>query len=253
MGRGDPRNHITKPPGFAFGKTGGISHAFRFPHGFVLSESACRAIPQSKIKDFCQLPFTREPCGQCPLTISHGGFLRFLTSLARPVSAACQSPPCQRGVPRHRRGGGIPRHRLGTSSLITLHYSLKTPFPFPHRFVLSESACCESLSHAFGVPAPFRKGACGQCPLTISHGGFLRFLTSLTRPVSAACRRTYSLFTLHYSLNPPGIVTAVEIDARTKAPLPKGALVCFPSGNSEKRVAFAVRADYNRAVIVNNL
>ena len=42
----------------------------------------------------------------------------------------------------------------------------------------------ESLSHGFAVPAPFDKGACGQCPLTISHGSFLRFVTSLTRPVS---------------------------------------------------------------------
>ena len=30
---------------------------------------------------------------------------------------------------------------------------------FPHRFVLWGSACCESLSHAYGVPAPFGKGA----------------------------------------------------------------------------------------------
>ena len=47
----------------------------------------------------------------------------------------------------------------------------------------------------------------GESPLTISHDGFLQIVLSLTRPVSAACRRTYSLFTLHYSLNPPGIVT----------------------------------------------
>ena len=43
---------------------------------------------------------------------------------------------------------------------------------------------------------------CGQWPLTISHGGLLRVVTSLTRPVSAACRRTFSLFTLHSSLFP---------------------------------------------------
>ena len=40
-----------------------------------------------------------------------------------------RSPPCQRGVPRHRRGGGIPQAGR-----------------FPHGFVLSESASCESLS-----------------------------------------------------------------------------------------------------------
>ncbi len=64
-------------------------------------------------------------------------------------------PPLLKGGASACRGGGIPRHRLGTSSLITLHYSLKTPFPFPHRFVLIGSANCESLSHASGVPAPF--------------------------------------------------------------------------------------------------
>ena len=62
----------------------------------------------------------------------------------------------------------------------------------------------------------------GESPLTISHDGFLQIVLSLTRPVSAACRRTYSLFTLHYSLNPPGIVTAEVVDAQTKAPLVKG-------------------------------
>ena len=84
------------------------------------------------------------------------------------------------------------------------------------------------------LPAPFSKGACGQWPLTISHDSFQRFVTSLTRPVTLPSkmgsenmgtmhvltavahrparyrrlvRRTYSLFTLHYSLKTPGIVT----------------------------------------------
>ena len=83
----------------------------------------------------CQLPLAREPCGQCPLTISHGNLLRIVTALTRPVSllrcSRCidQSPPCQRGVPRQRRGGGIPQAGR-----------------FPHRFVLSRSTSCESLS-----------------------------------------------------------------------------------------------------------
>ena len=76
-------------------------------------------------------PLTISHVGVPPVAISHGNFLLFVTSLTRPVSllrcSRClgQSPPCQRGVPRHRRGGGIPRLRLGTSYLITLHYSLK--------------------------------------------------------------------------------------------------------------------------------
>ena len=33
--------------------------------------------------------------------------------------------------------------------------------PFHIGLLLWESACCESLSHAYGVPAPFGKGAFG--------------------------------------------------------------------------------------------
>ncbi len=43
----------------------------------------------------------------------------------------------------------------------------------------------------------------GVPPVAISHGNFLLFVTSLTRPVSAACRRTYSLITHHSSLKSP--------------------------------------------------
>ena len=57
-----------------------------FHIGLLLWGSACCGIPQSKIKDFCQLPLAREPCGQWPLTISHGSFLLLVTSLTRPVS-----------------------------------------------------------------------------------------------------------------------------------------------------------------------
>ena len=40
-------------------------------------------------------------------------------------------------------------------------------------------------------------------PADNAHGSFLLFVTSLTRPVSAACRRTYSLITHHSSLKSP--------------------------------------------------
>ena len=98
-------------------------------------------------------PVAISHAGVPPVAISHGSLLRFVLSLTRPVSAACQSPPCQRGVPRQRRGGGIPQS-----------------VSFPHGFVLSRSANCESLSHGCAVPAPFGKGA-------------------ILRPVSLLCRR----------------------------------------------------------------
>ena len=43
-----------------------------FHIGLLLWESACCGIPQSKIKDFCQLPFTREPWVQCRYRAGQG-------------------------------------------------------------------------------------------------------------------------------------------------------------------------------------
>ena len=122
--------------------------------GLCFCGSAFCGIPQSKIKDFCQLPFTREPCGQCPLTISHGNLLRIVTAPPVPGNVTGwkrrtnQSPPCQRGVPRHRRGGGIPR-------LASFHIGLyfwKVPTVNP------------SVKKQRFLPAPFRKGALRAVP-----------------------------------------------------------------------------------------
>ena len=58
----------------------------------------------------CQLPLAREPCGQCPQTISHGSFLLLATSLTRPVSLLW----CRLGidnrqqVPPHYETGNAP-------------------------------------------------------------------------------------------------------------------------------------------------
>ena len=72
------------------------------------------------------------------------------------------------------------------------------------------------------LPAPFHKGASGVPPVSMRTVAFCDSLLPLQCPVSAACRRTFSLFTLHYSLKKPGLATAVEIEAQTKAPLAKG-------------------------------
>ena len=125
-------------------------------------------------------------CGESPLTISLGNLQQIVTAPPvpgivterngeqkqlhctridsggtppRPVSllrcSRClgQSPPCQRGVPRQRRGGGIPQAGK-----------------FPHRLVLLESASCESLSHGCAVPAPFGKGAFGCGIVALQKG-----------------------------------------------------------------------------------
>ena len=102
---------------------------FPFPHGFVLWWSAnCESLSHAS---GVPAPFGKGASGVPPVSISHGSFLRIVLSLTRPVSllrcSRClgQSPPCQRGVPRQRRGGGIPQAGK-----------------FPHRLVLLESACC---------------------------------------------------------------------------------------------------------------
>ena len=154
----------------------GDSEAGRSPHRSVLSESAnCESLSQ-KSKIFAS-SLWQGSRGQCPLTMRTGIFCESLLPLQRPVSllrcSRCidQSPPCQRGVPRHRRGGGIPQAGK-----------------FPHRLVLLESACCESLSHGCAVPATFSKGAFG-CGIDT---GRVREVTITDQPgakLSAAARR----------------------------------------------------------------
>ena len=51
-----------------------------------------------------------------------------------------------------------------------------------------------------------------------------------------ACGTSY-LFTLHYSLNPPGIVTAEVVDAQTKAPLVKGGCLGTAEAGGFRRLA----------------
>ena len=102
------------------------------------------------------------PAGVPPVAISAGTarsqfptviFSKSLLPLQCPVSAACQSPPCQRGVPRLAEAGGFPR----VAGVHIGLYFRKVP-------------TVRSLSHASGVPAPFSKGA-------------------ILRPVSLLCRR----------------------------------------------------------------
>ena len=134
--------------------------------------------PSVKNQRFLPAPFGKGASGVPPVSISHGSFLRIVLSLTRPVSllrcSRCigQSPPCQRGVPRHRRGGGIPQAGK-----------------FPHRLVLLESACCESLSHGCAVPAPFSKGAFG-CAIDTGRGREVTNRRKLPCALSAATRRS---------------------------------------------------------------
>ena len=107
--------HRPKPPlrkgGASAPPRRGDSEAGRFPHRFVLLESShCESLSQ-KSKIFAS-------------SLSQGS-LGCSADTGRWRCSRCidQSPPCQRGVPRHRRGGGIPQAKpaeLLTYSLFTI-------------------------------------------------------------------------------------------------------------------------------------
>ena len=90
-------------------------------------------------------------------------------------------------------------------------------------FLKKESACCESLSHASGVPAPFHKGALRAVPAD----NFARWLSAI-----------------RYFPDPPGIVTeqngerkhghCVRIDSGGTPPLAREPFLCSPGGGENK-------------------
>ena len=127
--------------------------------------------------------------GQCPLTMRTGSFAnRNCPSNARyrycgGSGYAPQSPPCQRGVPRHRRGGGIKGLQVSTLAYFFGKASSVNPSVTP--------AACQ---------LPLAREPCGQCPRTMRTG----------------------LVCIRYFPDPPGIVTAVVVDMHLKAPLAKG-------------------------------
>ena len=132
---------------------------FPFPHGFVLWESASCRIPQSKIRDFCQLPFTREPAGSArgqfrrrvAADNAHGNLLRIVTAPPVPGIVTAVEMDMQTKAPLAKGGfasgktGGIPR-------VAGFHMGLcfwKVPAVNP------------SVKNQRFLPAPFHKGAFG--------------------------------------------------------------------------------------------
>ena len=106
-----------------------------------------------------------------------------------------------RGDTQALPGYFFPNH----SSLFT-----KKPSPFHmglYLFVLWESANCESLSHAYGVPAPFSKGALRAVPAANTHDSFQQIVTAPPMP---------------------GNVTGWKSRHRAKAPLAKGGCLGLP-------------------------
>ena len=79
-----PKAPLAKGGWFGEAKPGGFPRLAGFHIGLYFQEVP--PVNPSVTATPCQPPLAREPCGQCPLTISHGSFLRFVTSLTRPVS-----------------------------------------------------------------------------------------------------------------------------------------------------------------------
>ena len=79
-----PKPPLSKGGGFASGKTGGIPQAGRFPHGFVLSESAC--CNPSVTATPCQLPLAREPWG----AVENKGPVVLLAAVVKPRLFGCK-------------------------------------------------------------------------------------------------------------------------------------------------------------------
>ena len=98
---------------------------------------------------------------QCPLTIPHGGFLRFVTAPPVPGIGGRPKPPLRKG------GASAPPRRGDTQAppgyFLPNHSYLfpKKPSPFHIGSYFCESPHCESLSHGCAAPAPFDKGAFG--------------------------------------------------------------------------------------------
>ena len=88
-----------------------------------------------------------------------------------------------------------------------------------------------------GLPVRESKRPGGQWPQPISHDSFLRIVTSLTRPVSAACPP--NLLHIPFSLFPESAryCYRVEIDAKTQAPLAKGGCHGNAEAGGFRRVA----------------
>ena len=147
-----------------------------FSHWTFASWKLSAVIPQTKIKDFCQLPFAREPAAcrrcQCARWLST---IRYCPSNARyryrvEIEAPRQSPPCQRGVPRLAEAGGFPRQSLRNFLPIPSSLFPKKPSPF-HMSLYFGKVPTVNLSHGCAVPAPFRKGAF-LCPVSAARRPF---------------------------------------------------------------------------------
>ena len=170
-----------------------------------------------------------------PADNAHGSLLRIVTAPPVPgnvtaveIDARTKAPLVKGGCLGTAEAGGFRRQSLRNFLPIPSSLFTKKPSPFHMGWYFGKAPTVNpSVKNQRFLTAPFSKGALRPVAADNAHGGFLRIVASLTRPVSAACRRTYSLFTLHYSLNPPGIVTAVVVDPQTNAPLAKGGWFCL--------------------------
>ena len=106
-------------------------------------------------------------------------------------------------------------------------------------FLKKESACCESLSHASGVPAPFGKGAFGRT-IDTGWGREVTNRRKLSCALTAAARRLWqgSLWA-HYRYragqgSDDTQKAIVRIDSGGTPPLAREPFLCPPGGGENK-------------------
>ena len=148
------------------------------------------------------------------------------------MDAQPKAPLAKGGCLGNAEAGGFRRQSLRNFLPIPSSLFPKKPSPFHMGSYFGKVPPVESLSQKSKIFASslWQGSLCGQCPRTIPHGSFRRFVTSLTRPPGCPrwqCARW--LCAARFFPDPPGIVTAVQMDAQPKAPLAKGGCL----GNAE--------------------
>ena len=153
---------LAKGGWFGEAKPGGFRGLASFHMGLCLWEVPAVESLSQKSKIFAS-SLWQGSRGQCPQPISHGGFLRFVTSLTRPVSL----PGGNRTKAPLAKGGCLGLPRRGDKRLASFHMGL----------CLWEVPAVESLSQKSKIFASsLWQGSRGQCPLTMRTVAFCESL-----------------------------------------------------------------------------
>ena len=172
-----------------------------FPHWIAAMGKCLLWNPSVKNQRFLTAPTGREPCGQCPQTISHAGvppvaishgnLLRIVTAPPVPGNVTAVEIDARTKAPLVKGGWFCLWQNRGDSvakatDFFPIPSSLfpKKPSPFHMGLYFLRSACCRIPQSRLRRASSHRPGALRAVAADNAHGGFLRIVASLTRPVS---------------------------------------------------------------------